>query len=82
MYINKKSNLPSTQPSGNTNVSMRVFIYFIDNSRFCLGYYDFTNNMWFDNDGMIITEDFLWCYLPVKQMKAFIRNMRESNGMY
>lgn len=79
MYINKRNSLPSTQPMGNTNISMHVFIYYMDNSRFCLGYYDFQNKMWFDNDGMVINEDFLWCYLPVKQMKAFIQNTRKSN---
>ena len=83
MYINKKSNLPSRQPKGNTNVSMYVFIYYTNNKRFCLGYYDFQNEWWVDSDGMIINnEDFLWCYLPVKQMKAFIENMRNRDMLH
>ena len=39
------------------------------------GYYDFNSKLWVDGDGMVITNDFLWCYLPVKQMKLFIQNM-------
>ena len=39
------------------------------------GYYDFDSKLWVDGDGMVITNDFLWCYLPVKQMKLFIQNM-------
>lgn len=82
MYINKKNNLPSRQTNGNTRVSMYVFIYYTSNTRFCLGYYDFENNVWVDSDGMIITEDLLWCYLPVKQMKAYIRSMEDKGIMY
>lgn len=82
MYINKKNNLPSRQTSGNTNVSMYVFIYYTNNTRFCLGHYNFEINAWVDSDGMIITEDLLWCYLPVKQMKAYIRSMGDNGIMY
>ena len=76
MYINKKTSIPTTQK--NKNYSMYVFIYYTNNRRFCLGYYDFETNLWMDNDGMVITEDFLWCYLPVKQMKAYINSMNEN----
>ena len=77
MIINKKSNLPAKQ--NNRNTSMYVFIYYTNNSRFCLGYYDFDSKLWVDGDGMVITNDFLWCYLPVKQMKLFIQNMCNGN---
>ena len=77
MYINKKTSIPATQK--NKSYSMYVFIYYTINRRFCLGYYDFETNLWMDNDGMVITEDFLWCYLPVKQMKAYINSMKENN---
>lgn len=73
MIINKKKSLPAKQ--NNRNTSMYVFIYYIDNTRFCLGYYDFENQLWIDGDGMVINQDFLWCYLPVKQMKNFIQNI-------
>ena len=82
MYINKKDNLPARQPKGNTNVSMYVFIYYTNNKRFCLGYYDFENEWWVDSDGMIINEDLLWCYLHEKQMKSYIENMRERDMLY
>lgn len=72
MYINKKKNLPPKQ--ANKDYSMYVFIYYANNRRFCLGYYDYESNLWLDSDGMVITEDFIWSYLPVKQMKAYLRN--------
>ena len=77
MIINKKNNLPSKQP--NRNTSMYVFIYYTNNTRFCLGYYDFDSQLWIDSDGMVINNDLLWCYLPVKQMKTFIQNMGGGN---
>lgn len=77
MIINKKKNLPARQPHRNT--SMYVFIYYTNNRRFCLGYYDFDSELWIDGDGMVINDDFLWCYLPVKQMKLFIQNMSNGN---
>lgn len=77
MIINKKKNLPAKQP--NRNTSMYVFIYYTNNKRFCLGYYDFDSELWIDSDGMVIENDLLWCYLPVKQMKAFIQNMSNGN---
>lgn len=77
MHINKKTSIPETQR--NKNYSMYVFIYYTNNRRFCLGYYDFDSNLWMDSDGMIISEDFLWCYLPVKQMKAYINTMNKNN---
>lgn len=77
MIINKKTNLPAKQP--NRNTSMYVFIYYTNNTRFCLGYYDFDSNLWIDSDGLVITNDLLWCYLPVKQMKTFIQNMSNGN---
>lgn len=78
MYINHKHELPKTQTD--KNYSMYVFIYYKNNKRFCIGYYDFANNLWMDNDGMVINEDFLWCYLPVRQMKAFIRSLAETEN--
>ena len=81
MYINKKKNLPTKQAG--KDYSMYVFIYYANNKRFCLGYYDFETNLWMDNDGMVITEDFVWCYLPIKQMKAWLRSMQEvENDLY
>lgn len=81
MYINKKANLPKEQHD--KDYSMYVFIYYTNNKRFCLGYYDFANNLWMDSDGMVITEDFLWTYLPIKQMKAFLRSTQErDNNMF
>ena len=77
MIINKKNSLPSKQP--NRNTSMYVFIYYTNNTRFCLGYYDFDSQLWIDSDGMVINNDLLWCYLPVKQMKTFIQNMGGGN---
>jgi hypothetical protein len=74
MYINKKTTPPCRQ--ADKEFSMYVFIYYTNNRRFCMGYYDFTSDLWIDSDGMVITEDFLWCYLPVKQMKAYINSMR------
>lgn len=76
MYIYKKAITPSKQID--KDFSMYVFIYYTNNRRFCLGYYDYSNDLWMDGDGMIITEDFLWCYLPVKQMKAFIKSTKEN----
>ena len=58
---------------------MYVFIYYTNNTRFCLGYYDFDSELWIDSDGMVINSDFLWCYLPVKQMKCYIQNMSNGN---
>ena len=72
MYINKKKNVPLRQDG--KDYSMYVFIYYANNRRFCLGYYDFENGLWMDSDGMVITEDFIWCYLPVKQMKAWLKS--------
>ena len=77
MYINKRKNLPPRQMD--KDYSMYVFIYYINNKRFCLGYYDYETNLWMDSDGMIITDDFIWCYLPIKQMKAWIRSMQDNN---
>lgn len=78
MVINTKKTLPSTQQD--KTYSMYVFIYYTNNRRFCLGYYDFENNLWMDSDGMVISEEFLWTYLPVKQMKTFIKSMEEKRG--
>lgn len=72
MYINKKKNVPQKQTD--KDYSMYVFIYYTNNRRFCLGYYNYESCLWLDSDGMVITEDFVWCYLPVKQMKAYLRN--------
>ena len=58
---------------------MYVFIYYTNNTRFCLGFYDFENQLWIDGDGMVINNDFLWCYLPVKQMKTFLDNIGGGN---
>lgn len=70
MVINKKKNTPKIQ--NDKTYSMYVFIYYTNNRRFCLGYYDYESDLWMDNDGMVISEDFVWCYLPIKQMKAYI----------
>lgn len=80
MYINRKKNIPQRQ--NDREYSMYVFIYYTNNKRFCLGYYDFETNLWMDSDGMIITEEFIWSYLPVKQMKAYIKNMKEVEKIY
>lgn len=80
MYINKKTTKPSRQVE--KDFSMYVFIYYTNNRRFCMGYYDFANDLWMDSDGMVITEDFLWCYLPIKQMKAFINSMKQKEEEY
>ena len=77
MYINKKSNLPTRQVD--KDYSMYVFIYHTNNKRFCLGYYDFETEHWFDTDGMVILDDFVWCYLPIKQMKAYLRNIKNED---
>ena len=74
MYINKKTTKPSRQVD--KDFSMYVFIYYTNNRRFCMGYYDFASDLWVDGDGMVIIEDFLWCYLPIKQMKAYINSMK------
>lgn len=76
MYINKKKNLPPKQTE--KDYSMMVFIYYTNNRRFCLGCYDYESNLWFDSDGMVIEEDFLWCYLPIKQMKAYLRSTQAT----
>ena len=76
MYINKKKNLPAKQ--NDKSYSMYVFIYYTNNKRFCIGYYDYETELWMDNEGMIITEDLLWCYLPVKQMKEYIKHMNKE----
>lgn len=76
IHIYRKKQLPMTQ-NGRT-YSMYVFIYYNNNTRFCLGCYDFDNNLWVDTEGMVITEDFVWCYLPVKQMKGFIKNINTN----
>lgn len=73
MHISDMKVLPTKQD--NRDNSMWVFIYYKDNTRFTLGYYDFSNEMWFDYDGMPIKKDFVWAYLPVKQMKAFVKEM-------
>lgn len=76
MYINHKKTTPIRQEG--KDFSMYVFVYYTNNRRFCLGYYDFANELWMDSEGMVITEDFLWCYLPVKQMKAFIQSIEKQ----
>lgn len=76
MYINHKRTTPARQEG--KDFSMYVFVYYTNNRRFCLGYYDFANELWMDSEGMVITEDFLWCYLPVKQMKAFIQSIEKQ----
>ncbi len=82
MYINKKTTPPAKQ--ADKDFSMYVFAYYTNNRRFCLAYYDFASELWMDGDGMVITEDFLWCYLPVRQMKAYINSMKtkEDKLMY
>ena len=72
MHINRKKTLPQKQRD--RDYSMYVFIYYTNNRRFCLGYYDYASNLWMDSDGMVISEDFIWCYLPVKQMKIYLLN--------
>ena len=72
MHINRKKTLPQKQRD--RDYSMYVFIYYTNNRRFCLGYYDYASNLWMDSDGMVISEDFIWCYLPVKQMKTYLLN--------
>ena len=76
MQINKRTTIPHKQP--NMTYSMYVFIYYTNNRRFCLGYYDHDSNLWMDNDGMVISEDFIWCYLPIKQMKAYLNSVKEN----
>lgn len=78
MYINKKSSPPPKQEG--RNVSMYVFVYYTNNRRFCFGYFDYANDVWMDSDGMVITDNLLWCYLPVKQMKAYINSMKTSEN--
>lgn len=76
MQINKRTTIPHKQ--ANKTYSMYVFIYYTNNRRFCLGYYDHDSNLWMDNDGMVISEDFIWCYLPIKQMKAYLNSVKEN----
>lgn len=80
MQINKKTTTPLRQ-TGKT-YSMYVFIYYTNNRRFCLGYYDHETSLWLDNDGMVITEDFVWCYLPIKQMKAYLKSLEDIANLY
>jgi hypothetical protein len=77
MYINKKKNLPPKQLD--KDYSMYVFVYYTNNRRFCLGYYDYEANLWMDSDGMVINEDFIWTFLPVKQMKAYLRSINPQD---
>lgn len=77
MYINKKKNVPKRQED--KTYSMYVFIYYTNNRRFCLGHYDYDTGLWMDSDGMVIADDFLWCYLPIKQMKAWLKSTRVSS---
>lgn len=74
MYINTKENTPSKRSGA--NASMFVFIYAKNRKAFCIGYYDYQSGLWFQNDGMVITYDFIWTYLPIKQMKTYL-NMLE-----
>ena len=80
MYINKKKNIPTRQID--KTYSMYVFIYYTNNKRFCLGYYDFDTNLWMDSDGMVITDEFIWSYLPIKQMKAYLRSIDSTEETY
>lgn len=73
MYINDKSNPPARQ-EGKKN-SMFVFCYQKNNRHFCIGCYDYLRNVWVDNLGMVIHEDFVWCYLPIKQIKKALRSL-------
>ena len=77
MVINTKKNTPKKQ--NDKTYSMYVFVYYTNNRRFCLGYYDYESGLWMDNDGMVISEDFVWCYLPIKQMKAYIYSTKMRN---
>lgn len=77
MTINRNTTAPAKPNIGSK--SMFVFIYYANNKRFCLGYYDFIIEKWLDSDGMIISEDFIWCYLPVKQMKAYLQFMNDGS---
>ena len=76
MQINKRTTIPHKHP--NKTYSMYIFIYYTNNRRFCFGYYDHDSNLWMDNDGMVISEDFIWCYLPIKQMKAYLNSVKEN----
>lgn len=79
MQINKRTTIPFKQP--NKSYSMYVFVYYTNNRRFCLGYYDHDSGLWMDNDGMVINDDFIWCYLPIKQMKAYLKSIEENKGI-
>lgn len=71
--FDKNTSVPTRQ--NKKHLSLYVFIYYKNNRRFCIGYYDHAVHQWFDSDGMIIDGDFLWCYLPVKQFKAYINTV-------
>lgn len=62
------------QQVGNNGLSVYVFIYYKNHKRFCLGRYDYERNIWIDNDGVIIKDDFYWSFLPIKCFKNFINN--------
>ena len=53
MVINTKKNTPKKQ--NDKTYSMYVFVYYTNNRRFCLGYYDYESGLWMDNDGMVIS---------------------------
>lgn len=76
MYINDKKNPPARQ-EGKKN-SMFVFIYQKNNKHFCLGCYDYSRDVWVDNNGMVLTEDFVWCYLPITQIKRILRSLNND----
>ncbi len=76
MYINQKKNLPNKQKG--KDYSVRVLFYLKNHRRFGLCYYNFSENLWMDNDGVILTEDFIWTYLPIKQFRAFLKATEEQ----
>lgn len=74
MKIYPKKTLPLKQTI--RDCSMHVFIYYTNNTRFTFGYYDYHFDVWVDNDGNVIDEDFMWCYLPIKKFKEYIRRWK------
>lgn len=71
MRIFHKNETPAGD--GKRDFSVYVFIYYTDNRHFCIGRYDFLHDVWYDNEGCAIGEDFVWTYLPIRQMRSFLK---------
>ena len=79
LFLTQNSKPSSADRGESTEITANAGdIVYVNLDQIIMGY-DFASDLWMDSDGMVISEDFLWCYLPVKQMKAYINSMKAKD---